>query len=884
MRNNQPVSNVEYALKDGSFIVSRTDTRGMITACNKDFIDASGYSEVELIGQPHNLLRHPDMPVEAFADLWATLKGGEPWHGLVKNRRKDGSYYWVLADASPLMESGQCIGYVSVRTKPKRADVEAADALYRKFREGSQGDWEIHSGQARKRRHWWHKFLPERLGPRLWLAFGVLLTALLFDGGQGYVALEHANESFSDVANRRVMLVTDIYKIREHASNTRTQILLALQHDPSGRAAAMHDHPASKHLEAIDSNLADMQKELDAYTVHVHSDAGKKSIAEVHAIFDAYQAEAVVPTRAALAEGRYEDAVKLLLKKINPMMEEVTAKVQQQADHEMRGVKQAAKDIHDEAALSTKLLIISIIASMAIMLLYSQRLIRSVTRAAKDLCDLMAQAVANGDLSLRAPHSTKRDEMSEIANVFNKLMINVSASFYDVKHGSIEMQAATELLASSADEVTRSSQAQNESAASTAAAVEEVTVSIGMVAENAAEVGRQAKESAELTHEGNRNANAMVTEINSIEQVMRQVEQSVHEFIERAHTITGMTQQVKDIADQTNLLALNAAIEAARAGEQGRGFAVVADEVRKLAERTTAATSEISSVIAAIQSETSNAITTIKAGSLQAANGAQLASQAADALERIKQGAQETLDEVSAIAGTMHEQSQKTQRITEHVSSIIGLADSNAQCSKNTLVEANQLEYLAVNLQDIGAIFKLGPAGDVALKVHERLPGVVQGMAQAVSKAFSDAVDRGQITLDDLFDSNYVQIPNTRPQKFHTRFDGFCDKLLPAIQEAVLDGNREAAYAIACDLRGYVPTHNNRFCQPLTGDDKKDFVANRTKRVFADPVGKRCGDHELPFLLQTYRRDTGEIMHDISSPVYVKGRHWGGVRIGYRTE
>lgn len=707
MRNNQPVSNVEYALKEGTFIVSRTDTRGMITSCNKDFIDASGYSEAELIGQPHNLLRHPDMPVEAFADFWATLKGGKPWHGLVKNRRKDGSYYWVLADASPLMESGQCVGYVSVRTKPKRADVEAADVLYRKFREGSQGSWEIHSGQARKHRQWWHKIMPERLGPRLWLAFGVLLAALLFDGGQGYIALEHANEAFSDVANRRVMLVTDIYKIREHAFNTRTQMFLALQYDPSRRAAATHDHPVSKHLEAIDSNLVDMQKKLDEYTLHVHSDAGKKRLAEVHAIFDAYQAEAVLPTRAALAEGRYEDAEKLLLKKINPMMEELSVKVQAQADHEMRAVKEAAKNIHDEAALSTKALIISIIVSMAIMLLYSQRLIRSVTGAAKDLCDLMAHAVANGDLSLRAPHSTKRDEMSEIANAFNKLMINVSASFYDVKHGSIEMQTATKMLASSADEVTRSSQAQNESAASTAAAVEEVTVSIGMVAENASEVGRQAKESAELTHEGNRNANAMVTEINSIEQVMRQVEQSVHEFIERAHTITGMTQQVKDIADQTNLLALNAAIEAARAGEQGRGFAVVADEVRKLAEKSAHSANEIDRITRELDTQSGSVEKTIEQGvrSIQATqkNVQQVSSlllRAGDAVERATTG-------VGDIVHSVQEQKAATDSIAEHVEGIAQMAEKNHAAVADTRESITTLEALSHRLRQASDRFKI---------------------------------------------------------------------------------------------------------------------------------------------------------------------------------
>lgn len=497
--------------------------------------------------------------------------------------------------------------------------------------------------------------------------------------------------------------------------------------------------------------------------------------------------------------------------------------------------------------------------------------------------DVLRMTRNDGDLERRVlipPGSS----VAPAAGAYNELMASFQGIITRVLFNSNQLAKAAAKLIAEATETASSSQQQNTAAESTAIAVAEMAAGMNNAAERAEETARIALAAREHSSRGAAIVHDAASEIERIATSVEQSAQVVAALGERSAQISGIVKVIHDIADQTNLLALNAAIEAARAGEQGRGFAVVADEVRKLAERTTAATSEISSVIAAIQTETSHAITTIKAGSMQAANGAHLANQAAEALGQIKEGAQETLDKVSAIAQTMHEQSQKTTDIAEHVSSIMGLADRNAQCSKDTLAEANQLDYLAMNIGEIGSIFKLGEAGAQALKVHERMPDVVQSMAKTLSKALSDAVDRGQIRLDDLFDANYLPMPNTKPQKFHTKFDGFCDKLLPAIQEPVLDGNKEVAYSIACDRRGYVPTHNNRYCQPLTGDEKKDFVGNRTKRVFSDPVGKRCGDHELPFLLQTYRRDTGEIMHDISAPVYVKGRHWGGVRIGYRTE
>ncbi|MDR3382011.1 methyl-accepting chemotaxis protein [Cupriavidus basilensis] len=146
MRNNQPVSQREYELPENATLMSTTDTESRIAYANAAFVDVSGFTREEIQGQPHNIVRHPDMPAEAFADMWATLKRGEPWTALVKNRRKDGDHYWVRANAMPLVRNGKPVGYMSVRTKPSREEIDAAGRLYQDFREGSAGQRRFHKG------------------------------------------------------------------------------------------------------------------------------------------------------------------------------------------------------------------------------------------------------------------------------------------------------------------------------------------------------------------------------------------------------------------------------------------------------------------------------------------------------------------------------------------------------------------------------------------------------------------------------------------------------------------------------------------------------------------------------------------------------------------
>jgi len=152
MRTNLPVTQREFPFPEGRALVSTTDLKGRILHCNDVFVAVSGFSREELIGRPHNLIRHPDMPAEAFRDLWATVQAGRPWSGLVKNRRKDGDHYWVMANVTPLLRDGRPAGYLSVRSQPTREQVQAAQALHAQMNAAARqgrGDLVLHHGRLR---------------------------------------------------------------------------------------------------------------------------------------------------------------------------------------------------------------------------------------------------------------------------------------------------------------------------------------------------------------------------------------------------------------------------------------------------------------------------------------------------------------------------------------------------------------------------------------------------------------------------------------------------------------------------------------------------------------------------------------------------------------
>ncbi len=356
-------------------------------------------------------------------------------------------------------------------------------------------------------------------------------------------------------------------------------------------------------------------------------------------------------------------------------------------------------------------------------------------------------------------------------------------------------------------------------------------------------------------------------------QVASEVMSKLQDKSRRIHVITEV---INEIAARTNLLALNAAIEAARAGEHGRGFAVVAGEVRQLAQRTKSATDDIGVMVREINEEAERAAAGMTALTKKVSEAALNVERVHTFLGNIERSSAASESEIQQIASASR----------EHVDSTHVIADAISRIRDGMLATEEELPRAATSamvLSERGEMLFEVLSDSNAKTSHDEIRALAQQAARDVGKAFEHAIANGQITEAALFDRTYKPIPNTNPEKHKTAFDAFTDRILPAIQEPILERMPQVAYAGAVDNNGYFPTHNRKFSKPLTGNYDVDLVNNRTKRIFNDRTGARCGSNTKPFLLQTYKRDTGEVMHDLSAPIYVNGKHWGGFRVGYRS-
>lgn len=541
MRNNQPVTGREYPFPAGETVISYTDAKGQITRANDVFIELSGFSRDELIGKSHNIVRHPDMPPEAFRDLWDTLKKGRPWSGLVKNRRKDGDHYWVRAYASPLADG---TGYVSVRVAPEREEIEFAEELYSRMR--SNESIRLDEGQLVN-----SSVFAKALAPLRHLGIRGRLQLLAITGLLGF-------------------------------------------------------------------GLAVLDRKLDLGT---------------------------------------EAAVSLF------------------------GFGIVALLVQAWSAIKT---------------------IESRLRLTKEA----AESIAAGNLTKPLPLPTK-DEIGEVNASLSVMRNNLHELISNLSTGIRELRIVASDVSNSARNSSKVSEMQSDTASGMASAMEQLSVSIDQVNEHAKDAHAVSQKSSHQAVEGGKIVHSAASEMERIANSVNIVAEKIHGLEEYSRQISGIANSIREVADQTNLLALNAAIEAARAGEQGRGFAVVADEVRKLAERTAHATTDISAMITKIQVGTSEAVNEMGSSVARVSEGVVLARQAGDSIASIRDAAEHAAREVDDISHSIQEQSNAGRDIAQRIEKIAHGAEENSAASTSTLQASMKMTDLSSRLSELASRFKI---------------------------------------------------------------------------------------------------------------------------------------------------------------------------------
>jgi methyl-accepting chemotaxis protein len=545
----------------------------------------------------------------------------------------------------------------------------------------------------------------QRISTRLWAVTGLSFVLFLSAIGIGMYNMNSSADALKRVYEDRAVPMSQLAGVEAVVRENRSEILRAFQHDASLPVFKAHDHPIERHWETMEKRKAEGNDLWKAYMA-THHTAEEKLLAEdaeqkrtvwvgkLKESVDALKAgDFSVPTLAAyLKAGRTEgEAAVLALVKLRDFQMQVA-----KAEYET-----AQKRLQSSITILTLLTLVGLSAIGGI----SYVIIRRINLGLKSAGDV-TKAIAAGDLSCSVPPDNG-DEIGRLLRHMGTMRNNLRELVGSLHHNVDSLNTSARELARSASTSRQAGETQSQAASSMAAAVEELSVSIDQVGEHAgnarnvtAESDNQAREGGNIIQQAENEMDHIATSVNTIAETIRDLDGL-------SGQISSIVGAIREVADQTNLLALNAAIEAARAGEQGRGFAVVADEVRKLAERTSGSTEEIATMIQKIQDGTRQAAVKMTDGVQRVSEGVDLARKAGHSIVSIRESAEKATHAVDDINLALKEQSVAAREIAQRVENIAQGAEENSAAVAQTAAEAARLESLAQELDRLSARFRL---------------------------------------------------------------------------------------------------------------------------------------------------------------------------------